>query len=92
MKNLSCLILALLFMTLTFTPNSLTQTPQDDPQQGDFPDDVKVRSEKVNIYDIKYSPDGTRLAVRGTSVFCSTMFAQTTNLSKSQGIRVEPGT
>ena len=65
MKNLSCLILTLLFMTLTFTPNSLTQTPQDDPQQGDFPDDVKVRSEKVNIYDIKYSPDGTRLAVAG---------------------------
>ena len=34
MKNTLCLILTLLFMTLTFTPNSLTQTPQDDPQQG----------------------------------------------------------
>ena len=54
-----------LLIVLTFTFNSLAQTPQDDPQQGDFFEDAKVRPGKVNVYDIKYSPDGTRLAVAG---------------------------
>ena len=67
MKNTLCLILTLLFMTLTFTPSSITQTPQDDPQQGDFPDGEKTRigKGKHRINDIKFSPDGTRLAVAG---------------------------
>ena len=67
MKNTLCLILTLLFMTLTFTPSSITQTPQDDPQQGDFPDGEKTRigKGKHRINDIKFSPDGIRLAVAG---------------------------
>ena len=54
-------------MTLTFTPSSITQTPQDDPQQGDFPAGEKTRigKGKHRINDIKFSPDGTRLAVAG---------------------------
>ena len=64
MKNTLCLILTLLFMTLTFTPSSITQTSQDDPQQGDFPDGEKTRigKGKHRINDIKFSPDIYMLA------------------------------
>ncbi len=70
MKNTLCLILTALLIAFTFTFNSLAQTPQDDPQQGDpqqgdLPDGAEVRSgpEQGRIRDIKFSPDGTRLAV-----------------------------
>ena len=70
MKNRLFSILIALWITLTFIPNSLAQTLRDDPQQGDILDGDKVRAKRgqpngVGIYDIKYSPDGTRLAVAG---------------------------
>ena len=70
MKNRLFSVVIALFIAFTFTTSSLAQDLRDDPQQGDFPDGVKVRPEKglpgkVNVYDIKYSPDGTRLAVAG---------------------------
>ena len=68
MKKRLFSILTALFIALTFTPSSITQTPQDDPQQGDFPDGEKTRigKGKHRINDIKFSPDGdTRLAVAG---------------------------
>ena len=70
MKNRLFSILIILFIALTFTSNNIAQDLPDDPQQGDFPDSVKVLPEKslpekANVYDIKYSPDGTHLAVAG---------------------------
>ena len=70
MKNSLIPILTVLFIAFIFTSSSLAQDLQDDPQQGDFPDGAKVRPEKilpdkVNVYDIEFSPVGTRLAVVG---------------------------
>ena len=70
MKNRLIPILTVLFIAFIFTSSSLAQDLQDDPQQGDFPDGAKVRPEKilpdkVNVYDIEFSPVGTRLAVVG---------------------------
>ncbi len=67
MKNTLRIILPALLIVLTFTPNSIAQTPQDDPQQGDLPNGGKTptRNGKHRINDIKFSPDGTRLAVAG---------------------------
>ncbi len=70
MKRRLFSILTVLFILLTFTHSSIAKDLQDDPQQGDFPDGVKVRPEKIlpekaNVYDIEYSPDSTRLAVAG---------------------------
>ena len=70
MKNRLFSILIALLMPLTFIPHSLAQNLEDDPQQGDILDGDKVRAKRgqpngVGIYDIKYSPDGTRLAVAG---------------------------
>ena len=70
MKNRLFPILTVLFMVFTFTSNSMLQDLQDDPQQDDFNDGVKVNPEKilpkdVLIYDIAFSPDGNHLAVAG---------------------------
>ena len=59
MKNTSYAILAVLFVVLTFTPNILAQ----DSPQWHLPDGVKARYGKGTIYDIKYSPDGAKMAV-----------------------------
>jgi hypothetical protein len=66
MKNRLFSILIALFIGLTFAPSSFAQNLQDDPQQGDLLDGVKVHPGKVNIHDVKFSPDGTRLAVATT--------------------------
>ncbi len=66
MKNKLFSILTVLFILLTFTHSSIAKDLQDDPQQGDFPDGVKVHTGKGSINDIKYSPDGTRLAMTNT--------------------------
>ncbi len=59
MKNTSCAILAVLFVVLTFTSNIHAQ----DSPQWHLPDGVKARYGKGTIYDIKYSPDGAKMAV-----------------------------
>ena len=59
MKNLFNSILILLFITLTFTDIGLAQ----DSPQWDLPEGAKARLGKGRIYDIKYSPNGARLAV-----------------------------
>ena len=63
-------IMTALFVLLTFTSNSMSQDLQDDPQQDDFYDGVKVKPEKilpkdVYVLDIAFSPDGNHLAVVG---------------------------
>lgn len=70
MNNRLFPILIVLFTVFTFTSNSISQDLQDDPQQDDFYDGVKVHPEKilpkdVLIYDIAFSPDGNHLAVAG---------------------------
>ncbi len=63
---LTALFVALPFMTCSLPPGSLEEPlhdPQQEPQQGDLLDGVKVHPGKVNIHDVKFSPDGTRLAV-----------------------------
>ena len=63
-------IMTVLFVLLTFSSNSMSQDLQDDPQQDDFYDGVKVKPEKilpkdVYVLDIAFSPDGNHLAVAG---------------------------
>ncbi len=70
MKNRLFPILTVLFVVFTFTSNSISQDLQDDPQQDDSYDGVKVNPEKilpkdVLVYDIAFSPDGNHLAVVG---------------------------
>ncbi len=64
MKNTSYSILIALFIAATFTPISLAQYSPG----GDSPDGEKarVRKGKLHIYDVKYSPDSTRVAVAGS--------------------------
>ena len=59
MKNTSCAILTGLFVVLTFTTNILAQ----DSPQWHLPDGVKARYGKGTIHAIKYSLDGTKIAV-----------------------------
>ena len=59
MKNTLYAILTGLFIVLTFATNILAQ----DSPQWHLPDGVKARYGKGTIYDIKYSPDGTKMAV-----------------------------
>ena len=59
MRNTSYAILGVLFVALTFATNILAQ----DSPQWHLPDGVKARYGKGTIYDIKYSPDGTKMAV-----------------------------
>ena len=66
MKNRLFLIFTVLFAALTFMTSSLAQDLQDDPQQGDFFEGTKVHLGKGFITDVKFSPDGTRLAVATT--------------------------
>ncbi len=70
MKNRLFSIMTALFAVLTFTSNSMSQDLQDDPQQDDFYDSMKVQPEKilprdVYVLDIAFSPDGNHLAVAG---------------------------
>ena len=59
MKNTSYAILTGLFVVLTFATNILAQ----DSPQWHLPDGVKARYGKGTIHAIKYSPDGTKMAV-----------------------------
>ena len=59
MKKTLYPVLAALFITLLFTPNTL---PQDSPQWH-LPDGAKMRLGKGRANEIAYSPDGTKLAV-----------------------------
>lgn len=63
MKNRSLTILTILLIVLTFNFSILAQNLQDDPQQGTFPDGAKAHQGKVRTWDIKFSPDGTHLAI-----------------------------
>lgn len=45
--------------------NDPLDDPQQAPQQQHLPDDTKVRLRNAEIYDLKYSPDGTRFVVAG---------------------------
>ena len=65
MKNTLFPILIAMFIVLTFTSSSTTQTLQDDPQQGDSLDGEKAQHKTRPIFNIQYSPDGTKLAVAG---------------------------
>ncbi len=63
-------IFTVLVIVFIFTSNSMSQDLQDDPQQDDFYDGVKVKPEKilprdVYVLDIAFSPDGNHLAVVG---------------------------
>ncbi|MDE0637460.1 MAG: WD40 repeat domain-containing protein [Candidatus Poribacteria bacterium] len=62
MKNILFSTLITLIVIFTFTTDS---SAQEDPQQGEAPSNVKVHTGKgsIRIRDIKYSPDGKRLAV-----------------------------
>ncbi len=57
MKNRLPSILIALFIALPFTACNLTQDPLNNPQQKHLPDSMK------RVFDIKFSPDGTCLAV-----------------------------
>ena len=59
MKNTLCSILTALFVAFTFATNSLAQ----DSHQWHLPDGAKMRLGKGGVQGIKYSPDGTTLAV-----------------------------
>ena len=59
MKDTSYAIVTGLFVVLTFTTNILAQ----DSPQWHLPDGVKARYGKGTIHAIKYSPDGTKMAV-----------------------------
>ena len=59
MKTTLSPILAVLFVTLTFVPNTFAQ----DSPQWHLPEGAKARLGKGIIYEIQYSPDGTQLAV-----------------------------
>ena len=61
MKSLS--ILTLVFIILTFVPNSFAQMVS----QRHLPEGVKARIGKGRIKDYAYSPDGARLACAGTT-------------------------
>ncbi len=59
MKNILLLILTVLFVIFAVAPNSFAQ----DYTKLSLPDGAKVRLGKGRIYEIMYSPDGTKLAV-----------------------------
>ena len=63
MKNRLFSILTVLFIALPFMTCSLPQDSLNDPQQKHLPNGVKVPPGKVMIRDVKFSPDGTRLAL-----------------------------
>ena len=77
MKNrlfsiLTALFVALPFMSCSLPPGSLEdplhdpqQKPQQEPQQEHLPNGVKAPPGKRWVMDVKFSPDGTRLAVAG---------------------------
>ena len=62
MKNILSSTLITLIVIFTFTTDS---SAQEDPQQGEAPSNVKAHTGNgsIRIRDIKYSPDGKRLAV-----------------------------
>ena len=62
MKNKLHLILAGILAILVFTPNTFAQ----DSPQWHLPEGAKARLGKGSIFEIAYSPDGTRLAVAGS--------------------------
>ena len=51
--------LILLFVSILFTPN----LSAEDYSQWQLPEEAKFRLGKGNLHDIKYTPDGNRLAV-----------------------------
>ncbi|MDE0485107.1 MAG: WD40 repeat domain-containing protein [Candidatus Poribacteria bacterium] len=59
------LFIVLPFMTCSLPPNSLEDL-QDDPQQERLIESVKMPPGKIRIQDVKFSPDGTCLAVAGS--------------------------
>ncbi len=59
MKNRTYLLLTAMFIALTLTTNIFAQ----DSPQWHLPEGVKARLGKGWISEIKYSPDGTKLAV-----------------------------
>ncbi len=64
MKNTLYSILTALFVAATFTPISLAQySPGWDSPDGA---NARIRGGKLRIYDVKYSPDSTRVAVSGS--------------------------
>ena len=62
MRNKLHLILASILAILVFTPNTFAQ----DSPQWHLPEGAKARLGKGSIFEIAYSPDGTRLAVAGS--------------------------
>ena len=61
MRNTSDAILGVLFVVLTFA--TATSILAQDAPQWHLPDGVKARYGKGTIHDIKYAPDGTKMAV-----------------------------
>ena len=59
MKNMLNSVLISFLVIFTFTPTILAQ----DSPQWHLPDRVKARYGKGNVHEIKYSPDGTMMAV-----------------------------
>ena len=53
-------------LLILFTLFSLNTFAQDYFATGNLPEGAKVRLGKGRIYDIAYSPDGTRLVVAGS--------------------------
>ena len=92
---LTALFVALPFMTCSLPPGSLEEPlhdPQQEPQQGDLLDGVKVHPGKVNIHDVKFSTRWhTSLRWQVTSAFCSTIRRLMTNRTYLKGIQVEYG-
>ena len=65
MKNTMFSIVITLLAALLVILSSGAGNLQDDPQQADFPDDEKVQRKISIITDIRFSPDGTKLAIAG---------------------------
>ena len=61
MKNETLFKLSLLLVVVLFVQSSIAQ----DFAQSNLPETAKARLGKGTIFDIAYSPDGTRLAVAG---------------------------
>ena len=58
-------ILIALCIALTFVSSSTAQDPGNDPHQGDSPDHEKAQHKTRLIFNIQYSPDGTKIAIAG---------------------------
>ena len=63
MKNRLFSVLMAIFLALPFFTCSLPQDSLEDPQPEYLPVNVKIAPGEITLFDIKFSPDGTHLAI-----------------------------